>query len=268
MTHITYNLDEYQNLIRSFPPKLNISLGSIDSVSEDGKFGFVRHLDGMDVPTDIWAWGSDDISGAAIKTFPTTSETLYISSDNVNDTNVDVDVHYIDDDGTPLTITPNLDGQTPVSLGVSGFDVNRALVSSLIMPLGNVYITNDSNFTAGVPDDVSKVLAYIPQGFGQTQQCTITVPVDCTCIIDWVNIYMSRNQGLAGSAQVSLLVGEFGKDFLIKRPWHLTTSAPVNEFISGIVVPARSRIVLRVVDISDNDTHFTGVINYYLIGTV
>lgn len=155
-------------VVRSVSAATDLAFGKFTGMTEDEKFGSVRLIDAADTPADVWAYGSDDVVSGAQKTFPTGIVDFFISSDNTSDTNVDVTVGYIDVSGYSQTTTVNLNGQTPVDLGVDGFDVFRAFNSGSVPASGNIYINTENNHSAGVPVNSSSVLAYISQEYGQT----------------------------------------------------------------------------------------------------
>ncbi len=260
-----YTYAGYSCLVKTIPSKVDILLGNITDLTEEGKFGFVQGLDAFDVPRDVWQYGSDGLGGADVKTFLTSAQPLFIVSDSVVDTTVTVKCFYIDGFGVEQGVTKTLNGQMSIPLDVIGLDVIRASVESVTEAVGNIDISSENAFTAGVPDDVSKVLAYIGQSYGQTEQCLLTVPLNTSMILNGVYVYIAREKGAAGSAQVDLRVREFGKSWVVKRPWQVTTSFPISEDVYDLIFPARSQVVLRVRSISDSDTHVTGILNYYLV---
>jgi len=230
---------------------------------EKGKFGVVEDLDAGDDPSDIWPVGDDT---GVVKTFPVLPTAFYISSSSAADTAVALHVHYIDDDGLEQTIDyTHTTGQTPATLdGITGLDVDRVHESGSVAAAGDIYVTVASNHTAGVPDDTAQILAVIPVGFGQTQQCMFIVPLDFYARINSVQIGVNRANGALGSAVLSLEVKKYGETWLVKRHLHVNTGDGMEPItVTGLGrVPARTKIRLRVISVSDLNTSVTGVINW------
>ncbi len=252
-------------VVRQVDPGIDLALGRLGGVQEDSKFGEVLALDAADAATDVWAFGSDTVSGADTKTFPTSAQSLYISSDSGSDTDVDVTVEYVDSTGAAATATPNLNGQTAVDMGVTAFDVNRARVVGDTAAVGNIYINTANAHTNGVPDSAATVLAYIAAGYGQTQLCMYTVPLNKQARLKHIVAGMSRASGGAGSAELHLRVREFGGTWIVKRIFHPTQAAPVDQPLANLVLPARTSFALRAHDVSDTDTNITGDIFFDII---
>lgn len=233
-------------------------------ISVDTKFGRVRNIDAADTPCDVWALADDAASPRLeSKTFPSAASTLYMASDDAADT-AEVTVEYIDSFGFLQTVTDNLTGQTPVNLGVSGFDSNRAYLSGDDESnVGNVFVSHDADWTAGVPDDLTQTLCHIPPGYGQTEQCLYRVPIGKKCFILGLNLTVARSGGAAGSADVRILTKESGGSWLVKRDYPIQNGGM--PFVTrGLSVGPGGFFRLEVNDVSDIDTNVTADIIYYL----
>jgi len=161
------------------PFELRVSMGLEEGMSIIDKFGTNPDVDTSTTPEYIWElggeypWGND------------AGETLYLSSsDNTDTMDVDVLVWYVDDSGDWImeNITHTMQGQTKVALTVpDGYGVARC---HRIENMGNtgqditgqIYAYYDTTVTAGVPDDLTKVLSSIINGANQTKQATFTIP--------------------------------------------------------------------------------------------
>ena len=244
-----------------------VALGNITGYELNAKFGRVKNIDAADNAVDIWAFADDTASPRAdTKTFPSAASTIYVTSSSASDTAVTVTVQYISSTGAAVTVTGvALNGQTPVSIGATGLDVNRMYVDGATAAVGIIYATVGNDFTAGVPNDVTDVLAVAPVGFQQSQLAHFTVPLAKTLVINDVLMTVSRASGSAGSADVTLRVKNFGGVSRIRREWFPTTSVPINSQVGGIVIPARSQIVWRVDDVSDADTNVSVIWGYQLV---
>jgi len=253
-------------IVRSVPTSVDLALGRIGGILEDEKFGGVKFLDAADNTVDAWRLADDNLANRVDrKTFPTSAQSLYLSSSSGSDTDVDVDVYYLDSDGNRQTITVNLNGQTAVSLGVTGLDSNRLVVSNENINVGHVYLNTQNAHTGGVPNDLSTVLAYIPPGKGQTQQATDTVPAGMKYQIKQLFVYCARANGLPGSANIELQSRISGGSWITKRNFEITTSSPLNKPESGLVFDALTNIRLAVISVSDTDTNITASWDYNLV---
>lgn len=241
-------------VVRSISSETDLAFGRFQGISEDQKFGHVRLIDLADCPVDVWAFGSDDVSSGAIKTFPTSAQNLFMSSSSASDTDVDVEVTYIDTDGKQNSITLNTNGTAPVDSGVNCFDVSRCIVTGANGAIGDLYFNTENNHTAGVPNNSDTVLAYIGSGFGQTELATFTVPSDKIMRIKDVKASIGRASGSNGSAVVHLKVREFGKTWVVKRAYEVTTGFPVVDNTAGLIIPGRSSVKMTLFTVSDSGT--------------
>ena len=247
---------------------LDLALGRTPGLTEDTKFGGVKLIDAMDNIVDVWRIADDNlVNRVDKKTFITSAQSLFIASDSVVDIDVDILVNYLDSDGVPRTVTPNLNGQTGVVIGVTALDCNRLTVDNGNTNVGNIYLTTENAFTGGVPDDLTKVLAFIVADKGQTLQALDTTPVGFRYHIKNILIYCSRASGATGSADVELQVRPNGKSWLTKRDFLVTTNSPIIKPEAGLVFDALTNIRARVIDVSDNDTNITFEWNYDLAAT-
>ena len=247
-------------VVRSVPASLDLAFGRFGGLLEDTKFGYVKGVDAADSAKDVWDWASDDLSGADTKVFPGSAATLYFASDDSADTNLEFTFDYIDAAGAVQSVvasTDASDGTTPVSLGVSGLDVNRVrLTGGDQAHVGNIYVQQGNGFTSGEPDVASAVLAFIRAGHGQTQQTQLTTPVGGLVRIKRIIVTVARSSGAAGRAEIQLKAKPLGGSWITKREWFLQTGTFVKD-VAGLVFDGG--VVLRMVlgDVSDTDTNVT-----------
>ena len=257
----TLAADAGSQIVRSVDSGLDLAFGRFGGMTEDTKFGFVRDIDAADNSVTVWAFANDGLSTRSDrKPFPTSAATLYIVSDDAGDTDLDFDVEVINGSGVRSTVsvsTDASDGTTPVSFAASaGMDVNRAeLVGDTQTHAGNIYITNANDFTAGVPNDpTNDVLAFIPAGYGQTQQVAYFVPSGFKCRIKRFVITVARASGASGSADLEFLVKKPSQSWVVKREYSIQTGQfEVN--CAGLVFDALTRWEWVLEDASDTDTN-------------
>jgi hypothetical protein len=256
--HIAADADA--EIVRSVSADLDLAFGRLGGMEEDAKFGYVDLLDSADTGTDVWAFGSDDVSGTARKTFPTVASTIYAVSDDTGDTDVAVTVPYLDATGAIQSEEVTLSGLARVRVSDTGdgLDCNRALESGSVAARGNVYITYGNDTGSGAPNDPNDVLAYIPIEYGQTQQATYRVPLNKKVRVKRIIITVSRSTGTSQTAaRVHLRSRLNGGTWLTKRVWNL----PVGDFSAeeaGLVFPPLAAIALHVSNVDESDTNVAG----------
>lgn len=242
------------------------ALGLVSNYEINDKFGRVKGIDAADSAVDVWAFADDGIvTRANTKTFPTSAVTPYFVSSSASDTSVSLKVSYIDSDGFDKVATIALNGRTGVSLGDTALDVNRISVSGSTAALGIIYAATANNFTLGLPTTPSEVLASAPIGYNQSQLSHFTVPKGKTLIIKDYSAYISRANGSAGSADLTLRIKEFGGVSKVKREFFPTSAVPIVKSAANIVVPERSQIVWQLDDVSDGDTQCSIDWDYELV---
>jgi hypothetical protein len=248
--------------------RTEIALGNVDNYTTSTKFGGTEAIDAADPEITIWRLANDTLGANQVtrKKFQTSASTLYIASTSASDTSIDITVQYSDSSNLEQSTTVTLNGQTPVSLGVSGLDCNRMFVSSADDTLaGNVYLTNANDFSSGVPNDDADILAYIIAGAQQTEQTTFRVPSDKTMIITRVYATISRANGSSGSANISLKIKPDGGSWLVKRKYYTTTEKDINLNDLSIVYQPGTFVEWTISNVSDNNTNVFVEYDYELI---
>lgn len=253
-------------ITRGVATSIDLAFGNFMGMEEDAKYGGVKGIDAADATVDVWRMADDSFGNRLnSKTFPTVAQSLFISSDSVSDTDVDVEITYLDSIGARQTITINLNGQTAVSVGVTALDCNRLEVANENINVGNVYLNTADAHTSGVPDDLTTILAFIPATKGQSQQAIDQVPLNFKYHIKHVTGVVSRASGAAGSADIELQVKTLGGSWVTKRDYPINTGQGVNKPSAGLVFDALTKIRARLIDVSDNDTEVTFEWEYDLL---
>lgn len=245
-----------------------VALGLIPNYNLSTKFGTVTGVDTTDNPITLWALGDPDRTPLTVerKTFNTVADTIYISSSNAADTSISIS-SIINNSSNNLTTyttsTDAVDGRTPVSIGATGLDCNTAFVSGNDQTLtGDIYITLGSNHTNGIPNDPTKILAFIPAEAQRTQQATFRVPTSNKMIIDSVHCNMSIATGNA-DAQLLLRVKPENGSWYILRPYNLTTSSTIER--SETMVFDGGTFIEFYMDSGGNGCNMTAIFRYQLI---
>ena len=254
------------------PESSKLALGYYDQIVELDKYGHVEGLDAVDPDTDVWMYGSDGEGGTPTMNFDLTAATMYAASTDNSDT-MDLVVTYIDSSGAEQTATVTLTGQTPVSLGDSGSFVNLAYTTGSAQEAGNITITNENNFTSGVPNDKTKVMAYIRAGWGKTKQSGYVSPTNVSSVVKRLYVSLARASGAPqgrdvggadvtvktrrelGSAEVHVRQRSAGQSvWSVSRDIHVTSSSTYDRAVAIVLEPGDA-IVGRCVNISDTDTN-------------
>ena len=244
--------------------KTEVALGLVPNNFLGTKFGTVSKIDTADADVTVWALADDARSPRVDrKTFSTTADTIYISSSSASDNGIKITTIVNDSNNDLKQYETIISGQTPVSIGVSGLDCNTAFVSGNDQTLaGDVYITLGSDHTSGIPNDLTKVLAFIPQAAQRTQQATFRVPTGTKMIIDNIHCNIAVGTGNA-SAQLFLRVKPQNGSWYILRPYNLTTSSTIER--NETIVLDEGTYVEFYMDVSANDVDMTTIFRYQLI---
>lgn len=252
--------DADATVVRSISADLDLALGRVGGQREDRKFGEVEALDPADAPADIWQFATDTLTTrTALKNWPASAATLYMSSDSASDTDLDLTVTYIDSTGAAVDLDYNYTaGTTGASLGVAGKDINRVVITGATLNVGNLYFAQTNTWTSGAPSTPGDVIAFVKAAYGQTLQAAYTVPAGKIVRVKRLNVYLARSSGAAGSAEVHFLVRKTGGAWIVKRSMHVTSSSQINRPEAGLVYGAGTQMRLYAADISDLDTNLTG----------
>lgn len=244
--------------------KTEVALGLVPNNFLGTKFGTVSKIDTTDADVTVWALADDARSPRVNrKTFSTTADTIYISSSSASDTGIKITTIINNSSNELKQYETIISGQTPVSIGVSGLDCNTAFVSGDDQTLvGDVYVTLGSDHTSGIPNDLTKVLAFIPQVAQRTQQATFRVPTGNKMIIDSIHCNIAVGTGNA-SAQLFLRVKPQNGSWYILRPYNLTTSSTIER--NETIVLDEGTYVEFYMDVSANDVDMTTIFRYQLI---
>jgi hypothetical protein len=246
--------------------KKEVALGNVPNYTGSSKFGLVTTTDAADPERTVWAMANDDaINVLDRKTFPTATGTLHMASTNSGDTAKEITIVYCDANNIKRVVTGNLNGQTPVSLGVTAIDANTAFITepngSL---LGDVYISLNSSYTSGVPTTLSDTICFIPQADGRSQQATFRVPNNTRMLLETVYITITRASGSPGSALIKLKHKPNGKAEYTLRPYSCTTSNIIDRK-EDLVFEQGDLIEFTVANVSDTDTDVNVVFDYELL---
>lgn len=214
-----------------------VALGLVPNNFVGTKFGTIQNASTGDGELTVWTLADPNRTpDVSRKTFSDTADTIYISSTDAADTGIQVTTFVNDANNDLVEVETTLTGQTPVSIGITGLDCNTALVSGNDQTLaGDVYVTLGSDHTLGVPNDLTKVLAFIPQDAQRTQQATFRVPRGTKMIID--SIHCNIAVGGNAEAQLFLRIKTENGSWTVLRPYNLTTSSTIERSETIVLDP-------------------------------
>ena len=243
-----------------------VALDHVNNYSHGEMVGIVNLQDNADGEATIWNAADDDYANKiARKTFKSTAVQMWIASDSASDTTKDIHITYNDSNNELAEVTITLTGTTPVDCGVTAYDVCEGHLSSADDTLvGNISIQQGNAFTAGVPDDITDVMAYIKPDFGRTSSATFRVPSNKKMSIDHVYLSLQRAGGVAGAGGANLRVKKSGESWTILRPYLLGTSQVVN-VDEQIIIEPDSLVEFTCTAPSDTDTNVNAIISYTLV---
>ena len=251
-------------VVRTVNSELDLAFGRFSGMIEDNKFGYIENLANTIVRgtpstwVDVWSYGGQ-------RTSPTTSFTPYMASDDVADVDIDFTWVYLDENGDRQTVTVSTDGadgRTPVSLGVTATEVIRGYNNDSTQQVGNVSVMTESDFSSGVPQTQSKVLANILAEDNQTQLCADRVPANKQRRITNISLSILRDTGAETSVQAVFQTRKQGKLWRTRRPIFVSNSAPYNKKQAGLILEAGEDYRVRIRDVSDSSTWVEADVDY------
>jgi hypothetical protein len=241
-----------------------VALGNIPNYEIATKFGRNSQVDTVTVPEDMWA------NGGTYTGFPVsfTPETVDVFSSSTNDTSAGTGARTIQIKGLKTSTSSveeteniTLNGTTAVTSISTWWRINRVKV--LTAGTGD---QNAGNVTVRSTTTTANVFAVMPLGFNQSTIGAYTVPFDKTMIIKRVRVTITRSNGSAGSATISLRIRPIGGVFNAARVFELQTGGSTSfESLGGLIAESGSDVKYRIDNVSDNGTIAEGAFEYVLI---
>lgn len=221
-----------------------------------------------DVPInqDVTIWEEPSNS---IYTYLSAATTMYISSTSVSDTTQPIIVSGLDANYDPITGIAVLNGQTQVEivniagggaitfLRISGDMLNGT--SSGDNLVGDVYVSESTALTGGIPDDKTKIKGFILAKFNISRTGVYTVPNGFTAFLYQSGVTTKKNDDL----EVNFVSIREGGATLIPSTIHLYQNIQ-NIPLSYISFPEKSDFELRV-KASNNNTSLASIVSFLLI---
>ena len=237
---------------------LDVVRGKYPTYSYGIKFGRNAAITTGSTPEDVWNGG-----GLYTGFNATSAETVTVISTDNDDRPASTGAHTIrllglDADYNKITEDLTLNGTTAVTSTLSYLRLTRAFILS-----AGSDGQNDGAIIIAQSTTTANIFADMPQETNQTAIAADTVPAGKTRYLLNLNAEMSRTNGSPGSANVRLLVREFGGVFRAIKNVEITDSFPYNPpRIGAIEVPEKSDIKWLVDDVSDSTTTVTAEFEY------
>ena len=245
---------------------VEVNEGNISGTTPFSKFGRNPDIDTGAVE-DIW-------NGGGLYTgFPVETETLEILSTSINDTAggtgaITVEISNLLDatfnEMPPIIVT--LNGTTPVSLGAQTYH-RASRIRTLTAGSSN---WNEGNLILRHTTTTANVFAVMPATLNQTQIFAYSVPLGKTLYIPNFSVMMTRANGSAGSANVTVKIKNG-----ISNVWNVVRNVDISDsqsyqYHSGayFVVNEGMDVKATIESVSDNNTVVTGEADGFLIDNV
>jgi len=246
------------NNFTSKDPMLNIAKGEVPHHEQWEEYGKAPDIDISTGIVDIWGIKS------IYTGFPINDvETMEIFSTSLNDTvlgtgarTVEI-TNLLDVNGNEMpNVVVNMNGTTPVSLGSQTYYRGGTVVKVLTAGSSG---QNMGDITLRHTTTTNNIFSFLPIGNNQSSVLAYTVPMGKTLYVNHISIQMARNNGAAGSAQMSVRARPYGGVFNAIKDPEISNSSPYM-FDGGVyhIFKERTDIKLSCEDVSDNNTIITG----------
>ena len=173
------------------------------------KFGRNNDVNTDTDPEDVWVGPTDTYNWLA------SASTLYISSDDANDTEQML-VQGLNSDWELQQAVVTLSGLTFVELeNVTWIRIHRMINANGDVLVGNIYLSSDNTDAGGdgIPDTLTDVHAFILAGQQGTQQTAFSTPLDHECAVTDFNQSLNISTGASRVINLTIEVRAFGGVF-------------------------------------------------------
>lgn len=251
---------------------MSASLGKIDGVSVMRKFAYLPNIQSTTGERDIWEFGSTAAPGANLDyTYPPDGQAPInrLSSSSVLDTG-NIYLEGLFADGSKSTEVYELNGQSKVVINPlwrSYRLANRAVSVGADRSEGfngQIYVYEDTVITAGVPDDKTKVRAFLNNGNNSSLMSQYCTPKGMTGLFIEVEPRLVKKG--AASIILKAYVRTFGEVFRLVDVGALSASG-TSVFSAKNYIPIQLAEKSDVVFTADSDTNNVGasIVMYMLL---
>lgn len=210
------------------------------------KFGYNSDIDTTTDPEDIWDYGGQYTFGSD------SGETIRVSSNNTGDAD-SFTIQGLDENFLNKSVTLNLSGQTPVTVGTFS-RVFRCFNAGSTDLNGNVYSYGVGTVTTGTPQSASIVRAMVKPTYQQTQMAIYTVPANYNAYICDITCSSPKLANQTVAVEMHLDVREFGKAFRSQLVLGVNDSLYQDVLFAPITIPSKSDIRLRAEQVYASNT--------------
>jgi len=210
------------------------------------KFGYNSDIDTTTDPEDIWDYGGQYTFGSD------SGETIRVSSNNTGDAD-SFTIQGLDENFLNKSVTLNLSGQTPVTVGTFS-RVFRCFNAGSTDLNGNVYSYGVGTVTTGTPQSASIVRAMVKPTYQQTQMAIYTVPANYNAYICDITCSSPKLANQTVAVEMHLDVREFGKAFRTQLVLGVNDSLYQDVLFAPITIPSKSDIRLRAEQVYASNT--------------
>lgn len=146
------------------------------------------------------------------------------------------------------------DGTTPVVLLNAYYRVFKAsIVDSSVLATGEeIYLSSASAFTAGVPDDLATVIAYITAAHNQSLQSGFSIPIGAVGLMTGMVFSVGNTDGTAATAHIELEMRPLDGSWLTKWQMNADRGTHTITFPEPILIPTGADIRLSARDPANN----------------
>lgn len=226
---------------------LEVAKGNIPGHSYIHKFGYNPEIDNNSEPETVWSAG-----GLYPWSSLTTAQTLYLQSDDNNDT-MTITVEGLDANFAPLSEDVTLNGTTSVTTTNQFSRVFRMKYDE--------GTPNEGAITARVGSGSGTVVAQIDEGLAQTLMALYTIPAGYTGYLLQLDISVQKNK----DAQVKLFAREPDKTFRVQQVAEVHEASKTYAFPIPLRFPEKTDIEVQAHDVENNNTRVTSNFDMLLI---
>ena len=232
---------------------LQVTLGNIVGYSEVTVFGRHEESTTAEAPRDLWA-GDGDYTGQPTGT---TSELVTIKSDNSSDSSLLPGAHSVRIFGLKTSTSGVYESEDILTNGTTAVDsVNTWWrINKVVVLTAGSSGSNVGTITIAHKTTTTNIFASVPPGINHSMIGAYTIPQGCTGVIKNLRIALTRSNGSAGSAQVTLRVREPDGVYQAVRNFEVgSNSAASFSDWGGLVVAPGSDLKFRTESLSDSDS--------------
>jgi len=210
------------------------------------KFGYNSDIDTTTDPEDIWDYGGQYTFGSD------SGETIRVSSNNTGDAD-SFTIQGLDENFLNKSVTLNLSGQTPVTVGTFSRVFGAFNAGSTDLN-GNVYSYGTGTVTTGTPQSASMIRSMVKPTYQQTQMAIYTVPANYNAYICDITCSAPKLANQTVAVEMHLDVREFGKAFRTQLVLGVNDSLYQDVLFAPITILSKSDIRLRAEQVYASNT--------------